>query len=97
MVAVYGLQSSLAATVLRGLVLSDGVGVAGATVAVSSITTTVLTGGDGSWAYFFGIDQPAAVVDVTVTLPDGRSQTIAGVGVVPRKTTPLHPVSFSKP
>jgi hypothetical protein len=95
--AVYGKQTSLAATALRGQVLSDGVGVAGASVAVSSFATTVPTQVDGSWAYFFGIDQPDAVVDVTITLPDGRSQTITGVSVVPRTTTPPQTVNFSKP
>jgi hypothetical protein len=95
--AVYGKQTSLPATALRGQVLSEGVGVARATVAVSSFATTVPTQIDGSWVYFFGIDQPAAVVDVTVTLPDGRSQTITGVSVVRRMTTPLNPVSFPKP
>jgi hypothetical protein len=95
--AVFGISNSLGATALQGMVTSGGIGIAAAAVAISSFATTVQTRVDGSWSYFFEIDQPAGVVDVTVTLSDGRSQTITGVSIVPRTTTLLPPVSFPKP
>jgi hypothetical protein len=70
---VRGRETSLPATALRGWVLRDGVGVAGASVAVSGFAETVATRGDGAWWYYFLPNQAERDVTVTATLPDGAA------------------------
>lgn len=86
-VVVGGRTSSLPQTALRGAARTmTGVAIADATVAVSGQTAQVRSGLDGTWAFHFAPDQPAATVTVTATLPDGRSQANPNIQVQPRST-----------
>lgn len=71
-----GHETSLPATALRGRVMRRGVGVAGAAVAVAGFPDTVTSAATGDWWYYFLPNQAdVPVVAVTVTLPDGATQT----------------------
>lgn len=75
---VQGRETSLSQTTLRGWVQSTaGVGIAGATIGVSGFPDQSTTANDGSWFYYFDLNEPPAAatdLDLTVELPDGRSQ-----------------------
>jgi hypothetical protein len=92
---VRGGSTSLPQAALRGWALRRGVGVAGATVAVSGRQAVGRTGPDGRWIYALPLNQPAETVDVTITLPDGTSQTLSGVGVRPRATVSVPTFVFA--
>jgi hypothetical protein len=84
----WGRERSLAQAALRGWVHArSGAGIAGAVVEVAGLDGQSITGKDGSWSYFFLLDQPPLPlnVDVTATLPDGRSQAKPAL-VQPRAT-----------
>jgi hypothetical protein len=83
---VRGCSTSLGQAALRGWVLRQGISVGGATIAVSGQQATITSRPDGGWAYYFGLNQPDAVVSVTATLPDGASQTQNGIEVRHRAT-----------
>jgi hypothetical protein len=83
---VRGRENSLAGTALRGWVLRAGVGLPGATVAVSGRQDTTTTRADGGWSYYFGLTQPDETVSVTATLPNGDSRTEDGIAVRRRAT-----------
>ena len=83
-----GAEASLRQTALRGWTLTaEGAPLAGTSVAVTGEPAPVRSRPDGRWSYYFRFAQPAAVVDVTASLPDGRAQTHPNVPVEPRVTT----------
>jgi hypothetical protein len=91
---VAGRESTLAPTVLRGVVLTGaGAGITGAAVDVGG-PDVARTRRDGSITIVFPLNQAAAVVDVTATLPDGRAQTKAAVPVQPRATVTVPTFRF---
>jgi hypothetical protein len=93
---VQGRDSTLAETGLRGGVLTDdGVPIAGAAVTVSGQPGRTLSETDGQWSYYFRPDQLATNVNVTATLPDGRSQSRGGVPVQPRSTVVVDSFRFA--
>ena len=82
-----GREATLAQTALRGQVVTNaGRPIAGAVVSVGGRPGSARSGPDGAWSYFFGVAQAAINVNVTATLPDGRSQTAPNVPVQPRAT-----------
>jgi hypothetical protein len=85
---IQGRESSLAQTALRGWVQSDaGLALPGATIVVSGQPGSTTSDRIGNWFYYFNdLNQPATTVNVTVTLPDGRSLTQPNVQVQPRAT-----------
>jgi hypothetical protein len=84
---VQGRESSLPQTALRGWVLTEaGVGIRDAIVRVSGYPGRTTTRRDGSWFYYFGLNQMVDTVSVTAVLPDGRSLTQSNVQVQPRAT-----------
>jgi hypothetical protein len=61
---------------LRGWVVARGHGIKGATVQVQAHPSQTRTLADGSWFYYFGLDQSTPDnVNVTAVLPDGRTLT----------------------
>jgi hypothetical protein len=93
---VEGRASTLAETGLRGSVLTDdGVSIAEAAVTVSGQPGRTLSRTDGQWSYYFRPDQLATNVNVTATLPDGRSQSRGGVPVQPRSTVVVDSFRFA--
>jgi hypothetical protein len=91
---VGGRQTSLADTALRGLVLTRGVGIAGATVGVAGHPGQSSTADDGSWSYHFPPSLTQDVVDVTARLADGREQTRTGIQVFARQATEVPDFTF---
>ena len=92
-----GKERALAETALRGWVVRGGAGVAGATVEVQGRPEKTTTGVDGSWFYYFGLNQPhpsSSLVDVTATLPDGSTLTQSNQEVRSRATIVLPPFQF---
>jgi hypothetical protein len=88
-VIVAGRASSLRQTALRGFALTTaGVPIGGATITVAGQPAPIRSGPDGGWSCYFPLAQPPAAgpVDVTASLPDGRSQTHPSIGVQPRST-----------
>ncbi len=73
-----------------GLVVPD----AGATVAVGARQETTTSGDDGRWSYYFALNQPAEIVDVTATLPNGASQTQSGIEIRRRATVLVPTFAF---
>lgn len=92
-----GSERALGETALRGMVLTNGGAIIpGATVEVQGQPDQTMTGSDGSWFYYFGLNQPAApAVDVTARLPDGRTQTQNNLPVQPRATVIVPTFRFS--
>jgi hypothetical protein len=85
---VRGNTTYLSQTALRGWVLTaTGLGIAGATISVGGVDST--GGDDGSWFFYFPLNQPQTAVDnvdITVQLADGRSQTVNGQRIQRRAT-----------
>ena len=80
-----GQERALAQAGLRGWVLTEaGVGIAGASVQVTGYAGRTQSANDGSWFYYFGLNQGADVVSVTAQLPDGPALTQTNVQVQPR-------------
>lgn len=93
---VRGREAGLGETALRGWVLSDSGGVIpGASVRVEARAGATAAASDGSWFYYFGLNQGAATVQVTATLPDGRSQTKTNQQVRPRATAVVPTFRFA--
>jgi hypothetical protein len=91
-----GRDATLSQTALRGRVTTTaGVPIPGATVTVSGPPGSTRSQVDGGWFYFFRPDQAATNVTVTATLPDGRSQSRAGVPVQPRSTVVVESFQFA--
>jgi hypothetical protein len=100
-----GAQATLAQTSLRGAVRTEaGYGAATATIGVSGQVDASRSRPDGSWSYYFDPDfapdpaDPSAdvtTVDVTATLPDGRTLTQPDVTVRRRASTPGPIFDFS--
>jgi len=92
---IRGRETALHETALRGWVQRSGVGVAGATVAVSGQPQATTTRRDGSWFYYFELTQADAIVDVTAILPGGGpSRTQPGVQVKSRATSVVDTFRF---
>jgi hypothetical protein len=90
-----GTERSLSETSFRGWVLARGTGVAGAVVEVQGQPGNTVTGPDGSWFYYFGLDHSAVIsVAVTAQLPDGRTLTQINQQVQPRATVIVPPFAF---
>ena len=89
-----GSERSLAETALRGWVLAHGVGVGGAIVQVQGQPGPTRTAVDGSWFYYFGLDQAAISVNATARLPDGSTLTQTNQQVQPRATVIVPPFQF---
>ncbi len=92
---VRGCSTSLGQAALRGWVLQQRIGVGGATIAVAGQQATITSHANGAWTYYFGLNQPDAVVSVTATLPDGTSQTQNGIEVRHRATVMVPTFSFA--
>lgn len=85
---VRGRETSMPHTGLRGWVVDRrGFGVKDALVRVGGHAGESRTDSEGRWYYYFGLDQQAATVTVTVTLPDGRTMSSAGHPVRPQAVT----------
>jgi|GEM_PF-2660272 len=91
---VRGCSTSLAQAALRGWVLRQGIGVVGATIAVTGRQETSTTGADGGWTYCFDLNQPGETVDVTASLPNGASQTRSGIEIRRRATVLVPTFTF---
>jgi hypothetical protein len=76
------------------VLIAAGVGVRGATIRVSGYPGEAMTANDGSWFYYFGLNQPADTVSVVAELPDGRSLTQPNVQVHPRGTVVVSAFRF---
>jgi hypothetical protein len=91
-----GGERSLNETALRGMVLTNGgARIPGASIEVQGQPGQTKTSSDGSWLYYFGLSQPAALLDVTARLPDGRTQTQNNLPVQPRATVIVPTFRFS--
>lgn len=85
---VRGQETSLPHTGLRGWVVdARGLGIRGATIRVAGRDGQSLSDDGGRWFYYFGLDQGAAWVDVTATLPDGRTLRADRQPVQPQAVT----------
>jgi hypothetical protein len=79
---VQGQASSLTQAGLLGRVVNGaGVGIAGVSVQVTGHAGETLTADDGSWSFYFGLNQPDELVDVSARLPDGQISTVQNVQV----------------
>jgi hypothetical protein len=77
--------SALRQAGLRGWVRSAaGVPIAGARIEVGGHPGSAVPAQDGSWCFYFGLNQPDEVVSVSASLPDGRRQTQSNVLVKQR-------------
>ncbi len=80
-----GQERALAQAGLRGWVMTEaGVGIPGASVRVGGYPGETVSAHDGSWFYYFGLNQGSDVVSVTAQLPDGPALTQTNVQVQPR-------------
>jgi hypothetical protein len=94
-VVVGGRESSLSQTALRGWTLNTTGGpIDAATISVSGQPDEVRSRSDGSWIFYFPLGQQAAVVTVTASLPDGRTQIRPNIQVLPRSTTRVPTFQF---
>lgn len=87
--AIDGRETVVREAALRGSVQRDGVGVAGATIAVAGRPATVTSGSNGAWAYYFRLDDQLGArstrVQVRATLPSGE-QLITTTYTAPHAT-----------
>jgi hypothetical protein len=83
---VQGRESSLPATAVRGWAVAAGTGLAGVRIQITGQLGEVISGADGSWFYYFDLNQPARVVSVAAQSPDGRRLTQDRIAVQPRAT-----------
>lgn len=82
---VGGQERSLAQAGLRGWVKTvAGPAIAGARVRVDGHSGETMSAHDGSWFYYFGLNQDSDVVSVTAQLPDGSALSQTNVQVQPR-------------
>jgi hypothetical protein len=93
---VQGHATSLAPTAVRGAVQTEaGVSLSGATLQVLGYPGAAISDSNGSYSYYFGLNQPEDTVSVMAALPDGRSLTLSGVRVRPRATMVVPTFQFS--
>src|SRR5262249_54475730 len=83
---VQGRDNSLPPTALRRWGMAAGTDLAGVSIQISGQLGEVVSRADGSWFYYFDLNQPARVVSVTAQLPDGRRLTQDRIAVRPRAT-----------
>jgi hypothetical protein len=91
---VHGYECSLSQTALRGWATDRGRPVTGFTLQIASTRgggpyqDLLVTSADGSWSYYFDLDQPGGddVVNVTALLPDGRTLVEQNIPVRRRAT-----------
>jgi hypothetical protein len=81
---------------LRGQVLTTrGNAVSGAEISVDLVPgKSVLSGRDGMWAFYFGLNQPDGAAQVTAKAPDGQTQ-VQNVDVFNRKTMAVPAFRFA--
>ncbi len=95
-----GRETSLPPTGLRGSVLTDrGLAIAGARIQVTGQPMSSASDRNGGFFFYFGLDQPPAVVtavDVTATLPDGRTQTRPTIPIQRRATVVVPAFRFAQ-
>jgi len=92
-----GKERALGETALRGWVVRRGLAVAGASIEVQGHPEKATTGDDGSWFYYFSLNQPhpsTSFVEVKATLPDGSTLTQTNQQVRSRATIVLPPFQF---
>lgn len=90
-----GSTTGLTQTALQGWVLTkSGVGIAGAAIQVAGQMGQAKTASDGSWSFYFDVNQAAAKVTVTATTPDGRSLKQKNVAMQPRGTVGVPSFQF---
>jgi hypothetical protein len=83
---VQGRDNSLPQTALRGWAMAAGTGLAGVRIQITGQLGQVVTGADGSWFYYFDLNQMARVVSVAARSTDGRPLTQDRIVVQPRAT-----------
>jgi hypothetical protein len=81
-----GRESSLAPTALRGWAMTVGTGFPGVKIQVTGQPGEAVSGADGSWSYYFDLNQPARAVTVTAVAPNGRRLTQRRIAVQPQST-----------
>ena len=79
---VEGQESSLTQAGLRGWVVNGaGVGIAGVVVQAAGHAGETVSADDGSWSFYFDLNQTDELVSVTATLSDGQMETQHNVQV----------------
>lgn len=73
-----GQDNALSQTSLRGFVKrADGTPIRDAEISVDLVPNeSVRTSGDGSWSFYFDLNQADAAAQVTAVAPDGQSDTV---------------------
>jgi hypothetical protein len=102
---VQGAVASLRQTALRGSVVDrNSAAIGNVTVTISArvgrrqttFPDSVTTASDGSWAYYFDLNQPQQTASITATLPDGRTKQVqAGIQVQPQQTVTVPTIRFA--
>jgi hypothetical protein len=96
---IRGHATSLNQTSLRGWVLNEaGVGIPEATIRVDGFPGQTTTVTDGSWFYYFRLNQPAdlvSTVDLNIALPDGRTLTRREIPIEHRATALVPTIRIS--
>lgn len=91
-----GFETSLGETTIRGQVRrGNGAPISGARIRVSGHLPEVRSRGDGSWSYYFALDQGAETVTVTADVAGGATVALPNVAVVPRATTVVPTFQFT--
>ena len=81
-----GRGNSLAQTALRGLAMTAGTGFPGVKIQVTGQPGEATSTADGSWSYYFDLNQPSRAVTVTAVAPNGRRLTQRRVSVQRQST-----------
>jgi hypothetical protein len=93
---VEGDERSLVQAGLRGWAITEsGRAAQGVSVSVGGYPGEVITEHDGSWFYFFGLNQGQDVVSVTARLPDGTALVQPNIQVQPRSMVVVPTFRFS--
>ncbi len=72
-----GFEKGLLSTAFRGRVINEtGVGIPDVAIEVNGIPGQSKTDSQGGWFYYFNLTQPEAMVEISVSLPSGISQTV---------------------
>jgi hypothetical protein len=83
---IQGRENSLPQTALRGWAMAARTGLAEVRIQITGQLGEVISRADGSWFYYFDLNQPARVVSVAAQSPDGRQLTQDRIAVQPRAT-----------